>query len=235
MTVSTYYRRIAFANTGSSHCSDTTNAILISVRNEINAGTLLGNQILCENDLPTTLSLSGTTSASGTSYQWQMSTDNVNFTTLSNIQSTLSFTTTTTAWNPTVTSYYRVLVRNTVSPGCVATSTTAEIIVNPAPQIIQTSGPGPQQVVCPGDAMINATFSLTGSTTTLTAAGLTGTGLTFSPPVGGIYTLSGTPTTDAAITITANGISPCLNTTYQYNVFRTPAADAPDFIRKVHL
>ena len=45
LTVSTYYRRIAFANTGSSQCSDTTNAILISVRNEINAGALLGNQI----------------------------------------------------------------------------------------------------------------------------------------------------------------------------------------------
>ena len=233
LTVSTYFRRAAITTSGSAQCSDTTNTLLISVYDEINAGTLLGDQILCENDLPTALSLSGTTSATGTSYQWQMSTDNVNFTTLTNSQPTLSFTTTTTAWNPTVTSYYRVLVRNFVSPGCVATSTTAEIIVNPAAQIIQTSGPGPQQEVCPGDAIINATFTLTGSATTLTAVGAGGgTGLSFTGPVGGVYTLSGTPTSDAVITITANAISPCNDVTYQYNIFQTTPALTPSYIRK---
>ena len=233
LTVSTYFRRAAITTSGSAQCSDTTNTLLISVYAEINAGTLLGDQILCENDLPTALSLSGTTSATGTSYQWQMSTDNVNFTTLTNSQPTLSFTTTTTAWNPTVTSYYRVLVRNFVSPGCVATSTTAEIIVNPAAQIIQTSGPGPQQEVCPGDAIINATFTLTGSATTLTAVGAGGgTGLSFTGPIGGVYTLSGTPTSDAVITITANAISPCNDVTYQYNVFQTTTAQTPSYIRK---
>ena len=82
LTVDTYYRRAAISTVGSNQCSDTTNAILISVNNDIVAGTLLGDQIICENDFPTTLSLSGTTSATGTSYQWQMSTDNINFFTL---------------------------------------------------------------------------------------------------------------------------------------------------------
>lgn len=131
LTIETYFRRVAFSTVGSSQCLDTTNSLLISVYDEIDAGILLGNQTICEDDLPTTLSLSGTTSATGTTYEWQISTDNISFFTLSNSQPTLSFTATTTDWNPAVTSYYRVLVRNSASPGCVATSTIAEITVNP--------------------------------------------------------------------------------------------------------
>ena len=231
LTVDTYYRRAAISTVGSNQCSDTTNAILISVNNDIVAGTLLGGQIICENDFPTTLSLSGTTSATGTSYQWQMSTDNINFFTLPNSRPTLSFTSTTTAWNPVVTSYYRVLVRNSVSPGCVATSTIAEITVNPLAEILQTSGPGPNQVVCPGDAIVNATFSFTGSASGLSASGLAGSGLSFVL-VGGEYSLSGTPTSDVSVTIRANGISPCTDLNYQYNVFRETAEIRPSYIRK---
>ena len=55
--------------------------------------------------------------------------------------------------------------------------------------------------------MIPASFSVTGSATTLSAIGLSGSGLSLSGPDGnGKYTLSGTPTTDVAVTLTAEGI-----------------------------
>ena len=232
LTIETYFRRVAFSTVGSSQCSDTTNSLLISVYDEIDAGILLGNQTICEDDLPTTLSLSGTTSATGTTYEWQKSTDNINFFTLSNSQPTLSFTATTTDWNPAVTSYYRVLVRNSASPGCVATSTIAEITVNPLAEIMQISGPLERQIICPGDPIVNTTFSFTGSASGLIAFGLGGSGLSFTGPVAGVYTLSGTPNSDISVTIIANGTGSCSDVNYQYNISRTVAADIPSYIRK---
>lgn len=218
LIASIYYRRQAYNDLAGIDSAESTNSILISVKDKIEAGFLLGDQSICENELPHTLSLSGTTSATGNNYHWQVSTDNINFVTLSNRQPTLSFTSTTTAWNPSVTSYYKVTVSNSNSNNCDDESTVAKIKVHPKPEIIQLSGPGPIQEICPGIDIISATFSLTGSATTLTVQGNQGSGLFFSGPNDVIYTLNGTPNKDVTITITANGISPCYDTAYNYVV-----------------
>ena len=228
---STYFRRVAVNQQGSYSCSRTTNSIFIYVYDEVASGTLLGDQTICENGFPNFLSLSGTTSDSGIRYQWQMSSDNVNFTTISNNLSTLSIPTTAT-WYPMSTTYYRAIVRNINAPGCDAISNSVEIFVAPTAEVLQLTGPGPQQTVCPGDPIINATFSLTGSATFLSATGLAGSGLSFSGPVAGVYTLSGTPTADVAITITADGINPCADASYQYNVLIATVPSRPDLIRR---
>ena len=234
LQTSTYFRRIAINRQGSYSCSQTTNSILIRVYNEVEAGNLLGDQVICDGTRPNPLSLSGTTSATGIRYQWQMSTDNVNFSRISNSLSTLSFPATAT-WLPMTTSYYRVQVRDTniQDDSCRVFSNAVEVFVAPSAEVIQESGPGPQQVICPGDAMIPAIFSITGSATTLSAIGLSGSGLSFSGPDGdGKYTLSGTPTTDVAITLTAEGINPCSDGFYQYSVIITSTPSRPDFIRR---
>ena len=48
-------------------------------------------------------------------------------------------------------------------------------------------------MVCPGFSIVEATFSASGSATTLSISDLTGTGLTFTGSSTGVYTLSGTP------------------------------------------
>lgn len=228
---STYFRRSAINRQGSYSCSKTTNPILISVYDELKAGTLLGNQTICQGGVPSPISLSGTTSATGISYLWQMSSDNANFTTIPNTLPTLSFPVTAT-WFPMSTTYYRSIVRNSSSPGCDVTSNVVEVFVAQSAEIVQLAGPGSQQTVCQGDSITNTTFSLTGSATSLNATGWQGTGLSFTGPVEGIYTLSGTPNVDAAITITADGINPCIDTSYQYQVLITPIPNRPDFIRR---
>lgn len=55
----TYLRRIAYSTIDSFVCSATTNAILISVHDEVRAGSILGDQIICEESIPTPLSLMG--------------------------------------------------------------------------------------------------------------------------------------------------------------------------------
>ena len=81
--------------------------------------------------------------------------------------------------------------------------------------------------------MIPASFSITGSATTLSAIGLSGSGLSLSgPDENGKYTLSGTPTTDVAVTLTAEGINPCSDGFYQYSVIITSTPSRPDFIRR---
>ena len=227
----TYYRRVAINRQGSYSCSSTTNAILISVYDEIDSGTLLGSQTICTGDLPSALSLSGTTSNSGIRYQWQMSFDNVNFSSIANTIPSLSFNTTST-WYPIRTSYYRVIVRNVNIPGCEVMSNAIQVFVAPSTGVIQLSGIGAQQTVCPGDPITNATFSYTGSATALTAIGLAGSGMSFTGPTAGVYTLSGTPTADTLITITADGINPCDDASYQYNVFTTTVPNRPEFIRR---
>ena len=229
---STYFRRVAINRQGSFSCSSTTNAILISVYDEVISGNVLSDQIICEGDFPNPLDLSGiTSSGAGISYQWEMSSDNVNFSTIPNTLSTLSFPV-NASWYPQSTTYYRAIVRSSSSPGCDAISNVAKIFVAPTANVVQLSGPALQQNICPGSAISPATFSLTGSATTLSVSGIAGTGLLFTGPVNGVYTLSGTPTIDTAITITANGIKPCTDASYYYNVFITSSPSRPDFIRR---
>ena len=142
----TYYRRVAINRQGSYSCSSTTNAILISVYDEIDSGKLLGSQTICTGDLPSALSLSGTTSNSGIRYQWQMSSDNVNFSSIANTIPSLSFNTTST-WYPIRTSYYRVIVRNVNIPGCEVMSNSIQVFVAPSTGVVQLSGIGSQQTV----------------------------------------------------------------------------------------
>ena len=228
---STYYRRVAINRQGSDSCSSTTNALLIGVYDEVAAGTLLGDQLICMGGVPSSLSLSGATLNAGTRYEWQMSTDNANFTTISNTLPTLSFPATAT-WLPTETTYYRAIVRNLSSPGCTTMSNAVQIYVAPLAAVVQTSGPGPQQTICPGDPIENATFSVTGSATTLSVAGIAGTDLLFTGPVAGVYTLSGTPTANTTINIIAQGINPCTDASYPYSVLLETVTNRPDFIRK---
>jgi len=214
-TQTTWFRRTGYSTIGSLVCSATTNVIQVDVFDEIIPGFTLGDQTICEGDIPRTLNLNGVTAGPGYTYQWQMSTDNINFSNISNTGTSLNFTN-ATSWSPSITSYYRVLTSNLA--GCTVTSTVAEIEVIERPTINQISGVIPMQYVCPGSAIVSTSFEIGGGATGITTNDLTGTGLTFTGPVGNVYTLSGIPTTDVAITLTASATNPCTQTSIQYNI-----------------
>lgn len=85
------------------------------------AGTALANPSSVCLGTPFTLSLSGATVANGLSYQWQASTDNINFVNIAGA--------TASAYNATqsVTSYYRAILVCTSSPGGSDTSTHIQV------------------------------------------------------------------------------------------------------------
>ena len=228
VTQTHWFRRIAFSKKGSLVCSDTTNAIQFLVYDEIDPGSVTGSQIICEGDIPASMNLVGD-SPVGLTYQWQSSTDNINFTNIANNSSSLSFSS-TTPWTPTLTTYYRVVVSN--SGGCTATSSSSKIEVIKKPTLLQISGGAPYQTVCPGTQMTPVAFQFGGSATGISVTGLTGSGLTVSNTSSGVYTLTGTPIADISLTLTTTGSVQCIQPSVQYNIYLTQSATTPELIRK---
>lgn len=76
LTVTTYYRVIVTSSLNSVACSVYSNCITITVNPTVNAGIIGSNQTICYGSNP--MAFTGTIIAGGT-YQWQNSTDGVNF------------------------------------------------------------------------------------------------------------------------------------------------------------
>ncbi len=75
LNTTTYFRRIDFSTVDTKVCSDTSNCVTIAV-NEITAGTIGTDAIICAGEVPAMLTSVMDASGSSTpSYQWQMSTN----------------------------------------------------------------------------------------------------------------------------------------------------------------
>ena len=102
LTSTTYFRR---TDIGGSSCGEkVTNIIKVTVYDDVTAGTFANNYDICPNTSPGTISqTSGATGGDGTyTYQWQMSTDNINWSNIGGA-SGISFT----PGSLTNTTYYR--------------------------------------------------------------------------------------------------------------------------------
>jgi len=143
----------------------------------------------------TTITGTGFSTGAGGTYQWQVSTDNVNFTDIANANNPLSLATGTL----TATTYYRLKV--TCNTGTAQDfSSTATVTVNPLPTVSVT----PNSTICPGSSI---TLTATGNANTYSWAPATdlntttGASVVATPTVPTTYVVTGT--------ITASG---CTNT-----------------------
>ena len=81
LTQNTQFRRISTntqVNSGQS-CLLSTNNINIQVESQIIPGNVIGSQTICYSSIPSSLQLTGATSGANINYEWQSSTDGVNF------------------------------------------------------------------------------------------------------------------------------------------------------------
>ena len=158
LTQDTQFRRFAInsdSNTGS-NCSFSTNAISIDVEVQIIPGTTMGTQTICNGEVPATLQLTGATSVPGIVYEWQASTDGVNFTDIGVSGNFLTFTA-TSPYTPIFTTYYRARV-GTLSPSCNAFSSVTTVTV--LPENVTLSSDAVDGVYCTGEVV---EFTATGS------------------------------------------------------------------------
>ena len=161
LTQNTQFRRRAIANFSGSSCSSVTNAITVTISNLLNAGRVEQDQIICNIALPNDLILTGAASGTDISYEWQISTDNVTFQTISNTTNRLSFTSTTT-WNPQQDlTYYRVKVVDVLSGNTVFSSPASITLL---PISVSLNSNAVMNTFCVGDD-VTFTASGTGSLT----------------------------------------------------------------------
>ena len=116
----------------------------------------------------------------------------------------------TISGTPTASGTFNYTV-NTTGP-CVNPTATGTIIVNPNTTLTLTSAPGSDnQTVCINTPIINVTYSVGGSGTGASVAGLpAGVSGVFS---GGVITISGSPTIAGTFNYTVNSTGPCVNPT----------------------
>ncbi len=116
------YRRVI----NSSSCSDTSNSITINVAGALTNFNIAGSQIICAGFAPASILGELPTGGGGNyTYQWQNSTDNINWVNIGGA--------TAQDYQPPVlsnTTYYRRIVN---TPQCSATSNAVTITVNPTP------------------------------------------------------------------------------------------------------
>jgi hypothetical protein len=93
------------------HVQDSSNEVQITILPELDSGTVLANQEICENTQPLDISLTTLSVGAGISYQWEKSLDNENWSQMAGQNSlTLSFTDV-----ETITSYYRAVITSEVN------------------------------------------------------------------------------------------------------------------------
>ena len=174
----TAFRRGVVDPTTSSSCRIYSNVVTVTVTPP--TGGTLAAQSICLGELPQPISLFGASISSGSTYQWQMSTDNVTFNNIPVTTRQLTFSA-GDAWVPTQTSYYRLVFTSGTIASCIATSTAATVAVARVPTIPQVAGPASSQIICAGSAITTVSFAIS-NTSTVTAEGLNNTGLVLSGP-----------------------------------------------------
>ncbi|MCB0668775.1 MAG: hypothetical protein KDC80_23285 [Saprospiraceae bacterium] len=156
LTVSTSYRRIDKSTLNGVECLDTTNCITITV-NDVDAGTIGEDQIICEDDVPAPLMDVVAATFSGTvSYQWQDSPTGSEGSFM-DITGATSATFSPPALNDTM--YYRRVVTSTLNlVECSDTTNIVAIYIN----YVTAGTITMDQVVCEGSAP-EAIIELTGA------------------------------------------------------------------------
>ena len=107
----TIFRRNVTSTRSGTTCTDSSNEVQITILPELDSGTVLANQEICENTQPLDISLTTLSIGAGISYQWEKSLDNENWSQMAGQNSlTLSFT-----GVETITSYYRAVITSEVN------------------------------------------------------------------------------------------------------------------------
>jgi len=152
----TYLFRIIITNNG---CSGTSNSITLTITgtSDLTSGTVGSNQSFCANGNPAAFTvLTAPTGGTGSyGYQWQSSTDNVNFTNIAGATSS-----TYDAPAISVTTYYR---RITTSGGCQAITNTITVTVSAAIPAVPGSITGASPV-CASSAQTYSITAVPGAT-----------------------------------------------------------------------
>ncbi|MDX5321624.1 MAG: PKD domain-containing protein, partial [Bacteroidota bacterium] len=126
-TVSTYYRRIVSSSPCDSNEQSISNRIFILVTAGIGNNSITGDQVICYGQSPDSLIGSSTNGGTGNfTYQWQSSSDGVNWT---NISGAVSQHYLSAALTDTM--YFR---RNVYSQACDLSSNSIKVAVKPLPE-----------------------------------------------------------------------------------------------------
>lgn len=145
-TTSMYYQVIVTSLLNGNSCSTPSNTVLVTV-NSVTGGSISGNQTICSGGNPTAFTSTGSGLASGTlSYQWQYSTDNLNW---ANVPSSPVGTNASynadTIW---VTTYYRRLTLSYLNgTSCPEPSNTITVSINQINSVLI----GSDQTLCTGE------------------------------------------------------------------------------------
>ena len=107
----TWFRRSVTSTSSPSSCVASTNEVQINIIPNLDAGDILADQNICENTIPADIILNGATTGVGVGYQWERSTDQLNWSELTGeTNTTLSFSS-----NATETAYFRVVITSAAS------------------------------------------------------------------------------------------------------------------------
>ncbi len=134
--------------TNATPCSTTSNQISVTVSPISVAGLASTNQTICTGSSPANITLTGNT---GT-IQWQVSTDNVNFNTITG--ATTTTLTTAQLGTLTTTRYYRAVVTS----GTCASVNSNVVTVTVSPISVAGTA-GSNQTICSGSSLANITLS----------------------------------------------------------------------------
>ena len=222
LTVDTWYKRAVTASLNGTDCTEETNTVKITVIN-FNEGSIGSDQTICEGATPAALTSTTPTGDGTFTYQWQESTNGVNYTDIvgANGETYAPGALTQDTW------YKRIVTASESGTDCIVENTPVKItVINFLPGSIASD-----QTICEGDTpnpltAINPngdgtfTYQWQSSTDGSNFSNITGeTGATYSPPAltqdtwyKRIVTasLNGTDCTDEtnAVRITVNNFDP---------------------------
>ncbi|MGC6480172.1 MAG: PKD domain-containing protein [Flavobacteriaceae bacterium] len=228
-TETTFYRRRVLGESNHKVCADqiSENIIEIQVWPSMGTPNIDGPLELCENAVTGTLTLTAIDLALPITFQWQSSTDGVEY---SNISGADSYTLDLGMLNIRQTTYFRIRLTNTQT-GCVSESRAHRLEWQALHTLHQTQGPVGAQQLCPGDELDPIVFTYGGGATDLSIRGdLVGSGLVVThDEANQTVHISGTPNSSVEIQWETQGNS-CSPQRGHYSVEVSPNPVPPDAI-----
>ncbi len=219
-----WYRRVAFSTVSASVCSEVTNPILIEVQPAIDVGLVASSQRICEGSVFEDLSIVNTAPPPSTtySYQWQQSTDNVNFTDIPGANNLVL-----PGWQLYDDTYFRCLVVASGAVNCEDASASLFIDTDPVHTLIQDNG-NPNQAVCSDTPIVPIVLRYGGGAAGVDFSNLSASGLMISHDrINQTYTISGIPSDTlsfSAVTTPVTGnVCSLERIDFQIDVYEAPA------------
>ena len=208
LTQTTYYKRRVNSTFNGVACTATGNVLSVSI-NSVTSGSIAGNQVICKGGDPVPFTSSVLGSGASIGYQWQASSDNVNF---SNVNGQLFATYNVPAGVQSSTYYRRQATANLLGVACIAATNSVLVTVNDinpgtigSNQSISNGGnPAPFTELTPVSGATSYTYQWLYSTNGSAYTNVIGAnGITYDVPAG----LNNTSSYFRLVTGTANGIS----------------------------